>query len=625
MKFTEADFAAGPDVAVPAQSSGFDPAVPHLFDGLAPRYASKLLGTRFIAMRDGVRLSTDFHVPLGAKLPLPVILVRTPYGKNMAMPTLRAVFPEQGFVLAIQDIRGRGESEGMFVANLGIEREDGYDTVEWLARQSWCNGRIGAWGSSYLGETAARLAAMRHPNHRASIIMFDGSNAAGDYRNGAFLQGGVTMLWGLFNWLRHYVPAISYGPPPWIDREAWFSQSWSKLYPTQPVQLPPLDMMQHLRGLPVVDLMKTSGAPPTEFDAMMRHSHDPSDPYWEAQGFLTERDEFDAPALHVAGLQERGDSAFANVNLFREKSISAMSRDNQYLLLCPTPHSGYMGGSADTAWGPRRLGDTRFPYLKTFVDWFGRWLRDETDKTQDWPKVRYYVAGLNRWRHSDCWPPRSQESLCLYLHGAADTQLRRGCLAPDAPPDGAPSCFRYDPQDPTPSDPPGADLDSMGSGYADFSPLELRPDILIYTGAPLESDLDIVGHVTLDLYVSSSARDTDFAAVLLEVEETGAAINITHGIVRMRFRDGLDKTVWMESGQVYPVQIDMWIASVRIPKGRRLRLHISSSRFPFYDRNLNTGGDNATETESVVAENCIHHSLAHASRLTLPIVPAADG
>jgi predicted acyl esterase len=223
MPITLADFERRASDVVAEQSVGFDPERPFLFEGLKPRFATRVVRSVFMPMRDGVRLSTDFHIPVGAPGPLPVILSRTPYGKRTSSPALTHLFPEQGFIHAVQDIRGRYESEGEFVACSAIERDDGYDTVSWLAAQPWCNGAVGAIGSSYVGETAAKLAATRHPNHRASIIMFDGAYAGGLNLNGGYLQNGAVMLRMLYAWFRDYVPKISFGPPSHVEREAWFA------------------------------------------------------------------------------------------------------------------------------------------------------------------------------------------------------------------------------------------------------------------------------------------------------------------------------------------------------------------------------------------------------------------
>ena len=190
------DFAPGPDDAIPDRSAAFDEERPFLFEGLEPRFATRVVRSVFVPMRDGAGLSTDFHLPLGAALPLPVVLVRTPYDKRESNPALQHIFPEQGFVLAVQDVRGRHESEGEFLACTGQDREDGWDTVSWLAAQPWCNGRVGAMGSSYVGETTGKLAATGHPNYAASILLFDGAYAEYCIYNGAFFQQGVTMLRG---------------------------------------------------------------------------------------------------------------------------------------------------------------------------------------------------------------------------------------------------------------------------------------------------------------------------------------------------------------------------------------------------------------------------------------------
>jgi len=625
MALYAADFTPDVGDAVSERSRGFDPARPFLFEGLAPRFATRTSRSHFIPMRDGTRLSIDFHVPIGATLPLPVILTRTPYDKRNAMPALTHVFPEQGFVYAVQDIRGRYESEGEFIAGSAIEREDGYDTVEWLAAQPWCNGSVGAIGSSYGGEMAARLAAMRHPNHKASIVMFDGSYAGGQSLNGAYLQSGVVMLRMLFDWFRNYVPKVSYGPPPGIDREAWFRSPFARNYASQPVCQPAVDMEAQLTTLPVHDMLDRSGAAPSEFGEMMRRSHDLADPYWKEQAYLTDADRFDSPTLHISGPQERGGSSPDNFRLFRDKSVSARSRDNQVLLFTPCPHSSCHLSDENVQWGARRFGDTRFPYYRTYVEWFGRWLRDDPGDVEAWPKVRYFVAGANTWRSDPQWPPQDVEIRSFYLRNPTSAiDHASGLLSSiPAPTDERPRRYDYDPADPTPSEAPGAEIDLIGNGYCDRTVFSARRDVLTYFSEPLTEDLEMVGPVNLLLHVSSSAPDTDFAAVLIEQDASGRMVNITHGIARARWREGFDRAVWMEPGEIYRMPIDLWFVSIRVPAGHRIGLQIASSHFPAFDRNLNTGGNNYTGTEWVIATNAVHHGPVHASVLTLPVRVAA--
>ncbi len=605
------DFVVRDSDIVALQSAGSDPARPFLTEGLAPRYAIRTVRSGFIPMRDGTRLSVDFHIPIGAPLPLPVILTRTPYNKRGVWPPLQAIYPEQGFVYAIQDVRGRYESEGEFIACTGQDRDDAHDTVTWLAAQPWCSGAIGITGTSYTGETSAKLAATCHPNHRASIIMYDGAYAGGRVLNGAFLQYGISMLRGLFMWFRDYVPKYSLGAPAGWDRQDWFRSPWSQTYSTQPINQPPVDMEAQLRTLPVHDMLDRSGAAPSEFTDMMRRSANPGDGYWQDHGFLSGRDRIDQPALHLTGPTEVGGSGAQLFQLFRRIAVSARARDNQRLLFTPAPHSMHHQASADYSIGERHFGDTRFPYYRTFIDWWSHWLRGEANDVEQWPMVQAFMAGRNAWEAMDDFPPSDVRDVTLHL--GAD-----GSLGLEPAGEGSVG-YCYDPGDPTPSEPGGADTPLVGVGYADRSGLESRPDLIAFTSAPLAAPLALAGAVSAHLSVSSSAKDTDFTAVLLEVDPQGRALNITHGVLRMRWRDGFDAPVWMAPGAVYPVTIDMWFAAIEIPAGNRLRLHIASAYFPAFDRNLNTGGDNFTETAFVTADNAVHCGGAPGSRLVLPV------
>ena len=299
------EFEKVPGAKPASRSAAFDNARPFLFAGLEPRFPTRTIRCVLIPMRDGVRLATRLHIPLGARMPLPVVLARTPYGNARTPNPMADILPEQGFIHAVQDVRGRYQSEGEFVACGASDRADGVDTLDWLVRQEWCNGAIGTIGTSYLGETAAKLAAMRHPSHKCGVIMFDAANAAGNSQNGGYLQGGVTMLRMMFEWFRHAVPRYSLQPPPGIDREEFCNADWSDAYVSQPVALPPIDLDRHLLTLPVHDLIERSGAPPSEFGEMMRRANDPADPYWQAQGFLTGLDHFHTPTIHITGPLER--------------------------------------------------------------------------------------------------------------------------------------------------------------------------------------------------------------------------------------------------------------------------------------------------------------------------------
>lgn len=609
MPISEADFRTCTGDETRTHSARYDPERPFLFEELAPRYPTRRVRSVFVPMRDGVRLSTDFHVPVGATLPLPVVLVRTPYDKNQPATAMPALLPEQGIVYAIQDVRGRHESEGTFVACTGQDREDGYDTVAWLAAQPWCNGRVGTLGSSYTGETAAKTAAARHSAHRCCVVMFDGSYSGGASLNGAFLQGGISLFRMLFTWFRDYVPAVSFGPPAGVDREAWFTAPYADVYVTQPVHQPEVDVEAQLRRLPVCDVLDETGAAPSDFAEMMRRAADPGDPYWRSQGFLTDADRFDTPAIFVTGPLERG-SGFDDFRLFRANAASDAARRHQYLWFTPAGHSAYAGCGPDTRFGARDQGDTRFPYYRRLLDWFGHWLCDAPMDWEQWPRVDYYLQGANRWQAAEDWPPPSTAIRTFHL-------CKDGGLSVERPTGEGERSFTYDPADPTPSEPPGTPMDTLGGGYADRSAVDGRGDVLAYTSAPLEQPLALAGPVRARLRVSTSARDTDVFAVLSSVDAAGRAINITHGFVRMRWREGFLEAKWCVSETVYEVELDLWHAAIELAAGERLRLTISSSHFPMHERNLNTGGDNFTQTQWTIAHNAVHPGSA----LVLTVLP----
>lgn len=613
------DFRAGPDDRVGARSAAYTEAKAFLFDGLAPRYPSRAVRSVFVPMRDGIGLSTDFHIPLGAEAKLPVVLLRTPYGKRNAWPDLQKVLPEQGFIFAVQDVRGRHESEGEFLPGTGQDREDGYDTVSWIVAQPWSNGAVGAAGTSYGGETAAKLTATNHPALKASLIMFDGAYAGGNERNGTFLQGGINLLRDLVDWFRLRVPRYPYGPPASVDRRAWFRLPAAQAYSTQPVN-PPAVPPDHLKTLPVYSLLDRLDAPPSAFADFMKQSSDPNGSYWQAQRYLTDSDTFSAAVLHVTGPQEIAGSGPYNFHLFRRNARTQIARDNQYLLFTPAQHSQHAAASEKSWFGARYFGDTRFPYYRTFIDWFDRWLRDTPNAVDRWPRARVFMGGVNRWQDMQDFPAPDVRHLRLYLARGAAGDARRGRLTRTKPGYRAEvNRFSYDPADPTPSEPPQTGIDGFGSGYVDRAPLEARPDILVYTTEPLEQDLELAGKVRAVLHVSSTAKDTDFVAILVEADAQGRAINVCHGAVRMRFREGLGKSVPIEPGRIYPIEVDMWFAALRIPAGHAIRLHIASAHFPHFDRNLNTGGNNYEDVTWQVAENGVHHGLDHLSYLELPV------
>jgi predicted acyl esterase len=617
------DAAFDPGAERPAsRSAGWDPERPFLFEALVPRYPTRTVRSVFVPMRDGVRLSSDFHVPCGGPGPWPVVLTRTPYDKRVIRHALAALLPEQGFVYAVQDVRGRYESEGAFVACTGQDREDGYDTLEWLVRQPWCNGRVGAIGSSYGGETAAKLLASGHPALRTAVLMFDASYDGGLHRNGGYLHAGVNMLRMLFDWCRHYVPTLSCGPPPHVDRAEWFASGAGQASPSPALGQPEVDVDAAVTGLPLVELMRMSGAAPNDFERLIRRSVDPSLAAWHDQGYLRDDDRTNVPVLHVTGPQECGGSPPETFRLFRANGRTDTARRHQVLWFTPAAHSGYYRCSEHQVTGAKDFGDTRFPYYRRLLAWFARWLRDEPGDIDGWPRVEYFVSGINRWRGAPDWPPSGVRECRWFLDGRAPANSRRGGgrLVPAAPAGRGVDTFVYDPARPYPSAPPGTPLDLLGAGYGDRADLELRDDVLVYTSDALEAPLAVCGPARVELSVSTSTPDTDVAAVLVDVHPDGRAINVMHGIARLRWRQGFERPAFVRPGEVVSVVVDLWHVSHAFLAGHRLRLEIAGSFFPYFDRNLNTGGDNVTESDWRVASTAVFHGDGAGSALVLPVV-----
>ncbi len=288
------------------------------------------------------------------------------------------------------------------------------------------------------------------------------------------------------------------------------------------------------------------------------------------------------------------------------------------------PHCASHEVSEKTVVGARPLGDARFDYYRVYEKWFAFWLRGEANKVTAMPKVQYYVMGRNVWKSAKDWPLPNARATRFYLHsdGGANSLYGSGTLSTEKPGKEPADRFVYDPGNPVPSfgGPVCCTKMNEAEGAYDQRPVEARDDVLVYTSEVLTEGIEVTGPLKLVLYVSSSARDTDFTAKLIDVYPDGRAFNLQEGILRARYRDGFDRTVWMEPGEVYRLEIDLQATSNYFAPGHRIRLEVSSSNFPRFDRNLNTGGNNYDETRWQVARNVVHHSGRYPSHLILPVV-----
>jgi putative CocE/NonD family hydrolase len=295
--------------------------------------------------------------------------------------------------------------------------------------------------------------------------------------------------------------------------------------------------------------------------------------------------------------------------------------ENQLIIISPTNHCASESVGEDYRLGELELGDARFGHFALYLDWFSQWLNGEDRGVTEWPKVQYYMIGRNEWRASDRWPPSGVEMEKLYFHsdGEANSHFGDGTLSRTPPKKEPADRLTYDPANPVMSA-GGPYSAGVGSApYMDQRPTSARTDVLVYTSAPFGDGLELEGPIDAVLYISSSVKDTDFSVKLVDVAPDGTAINVQVGFLRARYREGRDKQVFMEPGEVYRVPVSLNDIAYYFEPGHRLRVQVTSSDFPSFDRNLNTGGPNYNETEWITADNVIHHSGEHASYIVLPV------
>jgi hypothetical protein len=598
-----------------------------------------------VPMRDGVHLSTDLYFPVNAAGKLGAVLIRTPYNKHtFRSSTSRAqFFAGQGYAVAVQDVRGKFESEGEFIVS-GSDVPDGYDTDSWIAAQSWSNGKIGTYGCSYLGDVQIMQAQARHPNLTAMIPQAASSSlgqARNRYHQFGVRLGGTFELAAAVGWFAASGSKLYYGPPAGAPRELFLRYQdqfnpapaarpeWTQAAPrgrgataSEDIQFRKLWWV-----LPITDIPSVGHYPPTDFEQLAKLT--PTDPWWTRFGYLTDSSRFDVPALHINSWYDFGpQETMTEWEMLRTNATSALGRDNQFAVIAPTTHCGFEGAGPNTIVGEREVGDATFDWTGLYLKWFDYWLRGVSNAVTSMPKIQYFLMGKGEWRAADGWPIPGTQFTKFYLHGrgTANGRLGDGVLSTTLPAAGEPpDHYVYDPQTPTPSR--GGPVCCTGTpdapeGAFDQSDVEMRSDILVYTSEPFKEGVEVTGPLSAVLYASSDAKDTDFTAKLIDVYPDGRAFNLQEGVLRARYREGFDHAVFMAPGGVYEIKVDMQATGNYFPPGHRVRLEIASANFPRFDRNLNTGGNNFDEKAWKVARNMIYHSSKYPSHVILPIVPA---
>jgi putative CocE/NonD family hydrolase len=601
-----------------------------------------------VPMTDGVRMAADIYRPKDTSKKYPIIFSRTPYNFNfwdVKLGTYRDMSQEldavkRGYVLVEMNERGHFFSEGNYDI-LGAPLSDANDQFDWMAAQPWSSGKIGLIGCSSTAEWQLAAASLGNKALTTIIPQSFGAgvgkvgpyNEQGNwYRGGAVQMLFIDWLYGEQNQVRPSFPK---------DTSQADLIKASKMFDLAP-QLPPVDWAKAFQHLPEQEIISAVGGPKGIFSDKMPNTtggamieRTPNDPAWRKGGIW----QSDTMPINVPGFwfmtwyDVSTGPNLAAYNFVRSTSKGEAANE-QYAVIAPTLHCGYKRAKENTVVGERSMGDARLDYDALTYAWFDHFLKGEDNGfLQKTPKVQYFTMGINKWQHSESWPPEGAKPVTLTLSssGHANTLHGDGVLSFSMPvakskaksPDIA-DLFTYDPMNPTPSY--GGNvccaantIPGMG-GALDQRKMEERPDILVYTSEPLKEGMEVSGPITATLYVSSDVKDTDVTVKVIDVLPDGTAYNLDETIQRLRYREGDDHTVWMEKDKVYKVTLTPMNTSNYFDVGHRVRIEIAGSNFPRFDRNLNTGGNNYDETTGIVAHTAIHHNSQYPSTVTLTVV-----
>lgn len=592
-----------------------------------------------VPMSDGKRMATDIYRPKDPSKKYPIIFVRTPYNFNYwdvqnGVPrdmTAELDAVKRGYAYVEMNERGHFFSEGNYDI-LGAPLSDGSDAITWMSSQPWASGKVGTIGCSSTAEWQMGVAAMGNPAFTTMIPQGFGAGVGrvgSYYEQGNWYRGGAVQM--LFiAWLYGEQNQVRPMFPPNTSQQDLIQVS--KSFDLAQHQ-PEVDWAKALRHLPEMDIIKAVGGPkgifsdpmpvPTE-GAMITRS--PNHPAWYRGGLWHDDKPINIPGYWFMSWYD----VSIGPNLAAYNSVRRTAKpeiaNQQYAVIAPTLHCSYKRATEHTVVGERDMGDARLDYDSLTYGWFDHFLKGEDNKfLEKTPKVRYFTMGLNKWQTADTWPPEGAQSVTFYLssNGKANTLYGDGALVPAPATSDKADNFVYDPMNPVPSY--GGNVCCTGNavtgGAFDQRGMETRNDILVYTSEPLKEGMEVSGPIEPTLYVSSDAKDTDVTIKVIDVLPDGTAYNLDETIQRLRYREGYNKPpVWMKPGEVYPVTMQPMNTSNYFPAGHRVRVEVSSSNFPRFDRNMNTGGKNYDETVGVIAHNSIHHSQQFASKIVLTVV-----
>jgi len=553
--------------------------------------------------RDGVTLRADIYRPKSPDR-FPVILMRTPYDKSVgwAVSPVFQMVP-RGYVVIIQDVRGRYTSEGEWYP-FKHEQADGFDTVEWAAALPFSDGKVGMIGASYVGATQM-LAAIAQPPHLVAIAP---DVTASNYHDGWTYQGGAFEQWFDQNWTSQLAQNTL---------QRLIEQNTNALVGT--AALPLANYPAFNLGQFPADAQLTAAVAPYYLDWL---AHPDYDDYWKQWSIEENFSKIAVPMLQVGGWYDIFSAGtLRNYMGAKAHGSTDAARTQQHLLIQIGGHAGFGHRIGDVDFGPHAIEN---PYTAVILDWYDFLLKGIKNEFAADKPVKLFVMGANEYRQEDDWPPPQAHPTKYFLHSAGKANSLRGdgSLSTTVPKSEPPDVYVYNPASPVPTvgGPLCCDAEHMEPGPRDQRSVENRDDVLVYSTGPLPRDLEVTGPVTADLFVKSSAVDTDFTAKLVEVAADGLAQDLTEGILRMRYRASPEHATLMNPGQIYEISLDLWATSNVFLRGHSLRLEIASSNYPRFDRNLNTGEEIKFAHNSVSAGNTILHDAEHPSALLLPVM-----